>query len=202
MRIGYFGGSFDPPHGGHLLVARAARERFGLDEVWLVPTGRQPLKPEGSVAPFEDRLAMTALLCAGEEGMRPLALDAPLPEGQPNYTADTLAALRESLPAGAELFAIVGADAFLGLPKWHKAAQLFGLAEWIVVSRPGFALGQIETMPMVLDQPARVHLLDGIADPTSATDLRARLRAQVPCEELLPGAVCRYIRARGLYGVA
>ncbi len=197
--MGYFGGSFDPPHRGHLAVARAARQRFALDRVLLAPTGRQPLKPDGPSASFNDRLSMTRLLCAGEPGLEASAIDVPHPDGSPNYTADTLSRLREDLPASASLFAIVGADAFLGLPQWRDVTQLFELAEWIVVSRPGFPLAQLQAMPLTETQHAGVHLLDGLADPTSATALRARLRSLQPCEDLLPRDLCEYIEAHRLY---
>lgn len=199
MRIGYFGGTFDPPHRGHLAVARAARGRFALDIVLLAPTGRQPLKPEGPSAPFGDRLAMTELLCAGEHGLEASAIDAPQPDGRPNYTADTLSRLREDLPGGATLFAIAGADAFLGLPHWRDVPQLFQLAEWIVVSRPGFPLAQLGALALTPAQRARVHLLDGLADTASATALRAHLRAQQSPEDLLPKAIWEYIRDHRLY---
>ncbi len=199
MRIGYFGGSFDPPHRGHLTVARAARERFALDTVVLAPTGRQPLKLEGPSASFKDRLAMTELLCAGEPGLTVSAIDAPLHDNLPNYTAETLHTLLDSLPRHTSLFSILGADAFLTLPRWHNADQLFELAEWIVVSRPGFPLDRLDAMPLQAEQRARVHRLNGIADPTSATQLRAQLRTGQPCEPLLPASLCAYIRVHRLY---
>lgn len=199
MRIGYFGGSFDPPHLGHLTVARAARDHFALNQVLLAPTGRQPLKPDGPSASFTDRLAMTELLCAGEPGLQASAIDAPHPDGSPNYTADTLATLRAPLPPSTAVFAIVGADAFQTLPKWRQATRLFELAEWIVVSRPGFPLAQLEGMELNAEQRARVHVLSGIADPTSATGLRERLRAHHACKDVLPDTLCAYIASHGLY---
>ncbi len=199
MRIGYFGGSFDPPHCGHLAVARAARDRFALDRVLLAPTGRQPLKPEGPAAPYADRLRMTELLCAGEPRLEASDADAPRPAGEPNYTVDTLGRLREALPAHAEIFAVLGADALLGLPQWRGVPELFALAEWIVVSRPGFGLGDLQGLALTPAQRARLHLLDGVADPASATDLRARLRVALRCEESLPRSVFEYIQQHGLY---
>ena len=199
MRVGYFGGSFDPPHRGHLSVARAVRDSFALDRVLLAPTGRQPLKPDGPSAAFADRLRMTELLCAGEERLEASPIDGPQPDERPNYTADTLRRLRGMLPAEAKLFAVLGADAFLGIPQWHDIASLFELAQWIVVSRPGFALDRLQGLALTAAQRARVHLLDSVHDPTSATDLRARLRDRLPCEALLPPRVLRYIEERGLY---
>lgn len=202
-RIGYFGGSFDPPHRGHLAVARAARDRFGLQQVLLAPTGKQPLKPAGPAASFKDRLQMTALLCRGERGLVASDLDAPRPDGGANYTVDTLRVLDKQSP-GARLFAIVGADAFLGLPKWKDMDALFACAEWVVVSRPGFdggenRSGMMDGMHLTPVQRERVHMLSNVHDPTSATELRARLRAGLPCDDLLPPAVLAYIRDQALY---
>jgi len=93
MRVGFYGGSFDPPHCGHLAVAKAAAEAFALDTVLLAPTARQPLKPQGAEASFDDRLAMVRLLCEGESGLEASELEAPSAESgaavQPNYTIDS-----------------------------------------------------------------------------------------------------------------
>lgn len=211
MRLGYFGGSFDPPHLGHLEVARAARDRFALDRVLLAPTARQPLKPTGPQASFDDRLHMTGLLCAADPALEPSAIDGPQPHGQPNYTADTLRRLRSAF-AGApppsrsapqadslQIFAIVGADAFAGLRQWRDPDQLLTLADWIVVSRPGSPLSPLHPLGFTPAQLARVHPLAGVANPISATEVRARLRAGLDCQALLPSAVLDFIRVRGLY---
>src|SRR5271166_970908 len=109
-RVAFFGGSFDPPHLGHLAVARAAQRALSLDTVLFAPVGAQPLKPEGSTASFEDRLAMTRLATAGEPGFAVSLLDAPKPAGASNYTIDTLCQAHAELPAGGILFCLVGAD--------------------------------------------------------------------------------------------
>lgn len=199
MRIGYFGGSFDPPHLGHLAVARAARRAFDLDRVLLAPTGRQPLKPDGPQASFSDRLRMVEILCANEPGLLASEIDAPRPDGNPNFTADTLCALQQDLPREARLFSIIGVDAFLGLPRWRSVDRLFELADWIVVSRPGFDARQIKDLFLTPVQRARTHLLEDVQDPTSATDVRARLRAGQPVEDLLPVGVSAYIDQHRLY---
>ena len=201
MRVGYFGGSFDPPHRGHLRVARAARDAFALDTVLLAPTGRQPLKPGGASAGYADRLAMTALLCEGERGLEASGVDAPRPEHQSNYTADTLQRLRAELPKGTTVFAIVGADAFLGVPQWHEADTLFALAEWIVVSRPGIPEHQVRALPLRAAAWARVHWLNGVEDPASATELRGQMRAGQLGSNAVPERVLRFVRERHLYGM-
>jgi nicotinate-nucleotide adenylyltransferase len=140
-RVAFFGGSFDPPHLGHLAVARAARAAFALDAVLFAPVGMQPLKPEGSAASFEDRLAMTRLAIAGEPGFEVSLADAPRPadgrKSTPNYTIDTLESLRGSLAPCSRLFCLLGADSFFGLRHWHRAAEIPFAAPLIVASRPG-----------------------------------------------------------------
>jgi nicotinate-nucleotide adenylyltransferase len=146
-RVAFFGGSFDPPHLGHLAVARAARAAFALDAVLFAPVGMQPLKPEGPAASFEDRLAMTRLAIAGEPGFEisladaPKSPDAPRPaddrQSAPNYTINTLESLRHSLAPESVLFCLMGADAFFGLRHWHRAAEIPFVAPLIVASRPG-----------------------------------------------------------------
>jgi nicotinate-nucleotide adenylyltransferase len=151
-RVAFFGGSFDPPHNGHLAVARAARAAFALDAVLFAPVGMQPLKPEGPAASFEDRLAMTRLAIAGEPGFQVSLADAPKPGDDrdsapgiaPNYTIDTLERLRPSLAPDGVLFCLMGADSFFGLPRWHRAAELPFVAPLIVASRPGQPLQDLK----------------------------------------------------------
>jgi nicotinate-nucleotide adenylyltransferase len=136
-RVAFFGGSFDPPHLGHLAVARAARQALELDAVLFVPVGAQPLKPLGSTAGFEDRVAMTRLAIAGETGFEVSLADAPRPDGEPNFTLETLVNLRRTVPAEGVLFCLMGADVFLGLREWHRAAEIPFVAPLVVASRPG-----------------------------------------------------------------
>jgi nicotinate-nucleotide adenylyltransferase len=136
-RVAFFGGSFDPPHFGHLAVARAARAALELDAVLFAPVGAQPLKRSGSTASFEDRVAMTRLAIAGEKGFTISLADAPLDSGEPNFTLETLLGLRKSVPREGVLFCLMGADAFLGLREWHRAAEIPFVAPLVVASRPG-----------------------------------------------------------------
>ena len=140
-RVAFFGGSFDPPHLGHLAIARAARDAFHLDTVLFAPVGAQPLKPEGSSARFEERLAMTRLAIQGQPGFEVSLADAPKPvDGRgltPNYTIDTLTALRGEFKPGCALYCLMGADSFFGLRRWHRATEIPYAAALIVASRPG-----------------------------------------------------------------
>lgn len=142
-RVAFFGGSFDPPHLGHLAIARAARAALDLDRVLFAPVGAQPLKPNGPTASFVDRLAMTRLAIAGERGFEVSLADAPHSEGLPNYTLETLRKLRAGLPVGGNLFCLMGADSFAMLRRWHGAAEVPFAASLIVASRPGQALDDL-----------------------------------------------------------
>jgi nicotinate-nucleotide adenylyltransferase len=142
-RVAFFGGSFDPPHRGHLAIARAARAALQLDTVLFAPVGAQPLKPLGSTASFADRIAMTRLAIAGESGFEVSLADAPNQANSPNYTIDTLTALKRDLPPNSTLFCLLGADSFLSLRRWHRGAELPFVAPLIVASRPGQSLSDL-----------------------------------------------------------
>lgn len=213
MRVGFFGGSFDPPHLGHLAVARAAAQAFALDTVLLAPTAHQPLKPHGASAPFADRLAMVRLLCAGQPGLAASELEAPELEAPgaaaesndgagPNYTIDTLRRLRAELQANDEIFVVVGIDAFLDLERWRDPRGLLAAAQWVVVARPEFPPEQLAAMQLSAAERARVHLLTDVQVPVSATEIRRRLEAGEDCSELVPQRVLDYIRQHRLYGAS
>jgi nicotinate-nucleotide adenylyltransferase len=200
MRVGLFGGSFDPPHRGHLAVAEAVRDRFALDRVLLAPAAVQPLKLDGAHASFADRLHMVELLCEGTRGIEASTIDGPQTGNAPNYTIDTLHRLRDELPPGTEIFVIVGADAFLGIRQWKDAAALLEQARWIVVSRPGFDLHMLETFQLTREQRARIETLSDFENPVSATEIRERLHEHATASTLVPPKVLEYIRAHHLYG--
>jgi nicotinate-nucleotide adenylyltransferase len=227
-RVAFFGGSFDPPHLGHLAVARTAQAALSLDTVFFAPVGAQPLKPQGSTANFEDRLAMTRLAIAGQPGFAVSLADAPKSSGAPNYTIETLLGLRAELPPESALFCLMGADAFAGLRRWHRAAEIPFAAPLIVASRPGESLGDLRAAlpkglslearsrpdwigPEVLHYLLRNHagdiapfyLLPGLEIEISASEIRVQVRAAAGSRglerELLPGPVSEYIRAHSLY---
>lgn len=229
QRIAFFGGSFDPPHLGHIGIARAAQRALQLDTVLFTPVGIQPLKPHGSSASYQDRVAMTGLAIEGEPKFAISLADAPNAKGSPNYTFDTLLELLRQFPA-ADLFTLMGADSLLSLPHWHRAAEVPFLAPLIVASRPGERLEDLAaTLPAGLtihenspasargaEVPMRVftlrnaagdstsvYLLPGLAIEISATEVREQVSAALDglCagHELLPDMVCTYIAAHGLY---
>jgi nicotinate-nucleotide adenylyltransferase len=228
-RIAYFGGSFDPPHWGHIGVARAAQVALHLDAVLFAPVGVQPLKPFGSTASFEDRVAMTELAIKGQPQFSISLADAPDPSGAPNYTFDTLLRLRRQF-AAARLFTLIGADSLVGLRHWHRCMEIPFVAPLIVASRPG---QHLEDLAAILPEgltiieetqevdgsaevPLRVfrlgnaagastpfYLLPELEIEISASGIRSQVSAALDrlCagHELLPDAVCEYIASHGLY---
>jgi len=202
-RVALFGGTFDPPHRGHIAIARAATERLSLDKVLFAPTGKQPLKTTAPGASYADRLAMVQLAIAGQRHFEVTTLDAPHADGSANYTVETLSHLCSELAieSGAEqkVFCITGADAFLDLRRWRQPELLLELAEWIVVSRPGFSLHDIAALALTPLQSTHVHLLQGIAVDISATKLREALRSGQNVDADLAPGVGDYIRQHHLY---
>lgn len=204
MRVAFFGGSFDPPHRGHLAIAHAAAQHLALDRILLAPTGLQPFKRGGAEAGFSDRLAMVQLLCEFDPALlRASAIDSPHPNGSLNYTLDALTTLHAELPA-AELFAIIGADNLLELPHWHGFPQLLEVAQWVTVSRPGYEPSA--ALPNALErarQQGRLHLLTGVDLPIASRELRVQLRLGHSegdaTRDAIPPAILRYIARHNLY---
>ncbi len=179
MRIGIFGGSFDPIHLGHLLAATSLGESLELDEVRLVVAGRQPLKKEGHGAPSEHRAAMVDLAVRGAPRLSASRVE--IGRDGPSYTVDTLRAFRAEL-ADAELVLLLGADAAQELPRWHEAAAIRALARIEVFARGGE--GGTLRVP-------RVDL--------SSTEIRVRVRLGRSIRYWVPDAVAGYIAAHRLY---
>jgi nicotinate-nucleotide adenylyltransferase len=187
VRIGVFGGSFDPIHIGHLIVVEAAADALALDVVHMIPARMQPFKTGSLEAGPEHRVAMARL--AIQDNPR-LVLD--LREIQregPSYTVDSLRELRDEKPDD-ELCLLVGADAAREISQWHEAEQLRRLATVVVLSRPGVEPPKNEIFDRFIKVPAI-----GV----SATDVRDTLRRGGSVRYLVPPAVAAYIESRGLY---
>ena len=189
-----FGGTFDPPHRGHLSVAETARERLGLDRVLLV-VANDPWKksPERAITPAADRLALVQALIRGADG-RPRpgleASDLEIRRGGPSYTVTTLRELAAEQP-DAELFLIIGRDLVDDFPSWHESANIERLATIVVVDRPGYITDAKRGWKMLPVEPVDV----------SSTELRAQLRDGSDVSAYLTPEVVTEIRARQLYGV-
>jgi nicotinate-nucleotide adenylyltransferase len=185
VRTGVLGGSFDPVHHGHLIAARALREKLDLDQVVLIPAGQQPFKRDGHGAGGADRATMVELAIAGEEG---LAVDRIEVEREgPSYTVDTLAALRTKCP-GDDFTLLIGTDAAVEFPAWRSVERIRELANVVVFTRAGSAAPEVG-LPVV-EIPA-VEM--------SSTDIRARVREGRSIRYLVPETVADYIRVQRLY---
>jgi nicotinate-nucleotide adenylyltransferase len=188
-RIGILGGSFDPVHLGHQLVAQAAREELCLDRVYFVLAAQSPFKPDRLLAPAATRAALLRLALAGKTWAE-LDLQE-IARGGVSYSIDTVENFRERFP-GADLFYIIGADHVASLPKWRRAADLARLATFVVTPRPG-------EKPAEAPPGFRLQWLQGIPCGISASEIRARVQAGLPIDLLTGSAVAESIRNNGLY---
>jgi len=185
-RIGVFGGSFDPPHLAHLVIAEQARAQAGLDRVLWVPARRSPLKPSGSAADEEHRLAMVRLAVEGHDGFA--VWDGELRRPAPSWTVDTLDELTREYPGG-ELFLILGGDSLESLPRWRDPGRIRRLARLLVYPRHG-------------SEPVEREGITGLDVPLlemSSTDIRRRVEAGQSIRYLVPDSVRDYIDRHGLY---
>jgi nicotinate-nucleotide adenylyltransferase len=189
-RLALLGGTFDPPHVGHVATAAIVRHALALDEVWLVVANR-PWQKTGTraVTPVADRLAMTEAAVAGLDGVSASRIE--IDRGGDSYTADTLAELRAEQP-GRHLFVVVGADAAAGLPTWERADEVRRGATTVLVDRPGVPIpGLPAGWSFVRVEIPRIDV--------SSTDLRRRVGRGEPIDGLVPPAVRAAIDERGLY---
>jgi nicotinate-nucleotide adenylyltransferase len=186
VKLGLFGGTFDPPHLGHYLAAVDATDALGLDQVAWIPAATQPLKTATEAAGAGHRLAMTRLTAAGDPRFTVEALE--MERGGLSFSVDTLRAFRERHP-GAALFLLLGADAAAMLPKWREPETIRALAEIVVLTRGGDSL----------ELPDGVRTLATRRVDISATEIRARVRSGRSIRGFVPDAVADYIAAHGLY---
>jgi nicotinate-nucleotide adenylyltransferase len=192
LRIGLFGGTFDPPHVGHLVTAVNVRHALALDAVVLM-VANSPWQKQGTrpITAAEERLAMVEAAVADVDGL--VAGDSEIRRGGPSFTADTLAALVGVYP-GAELFTIVGDDAAAGLTSWERHDEVVAQSHMVVVDRPGTPVELPAGIDWLRVEVPRLEV--------SSTDLRARVRDGRPLAYLVTEPVLDIIAARGLYQVA
>jgi nicotinate-nucleotide adenylyltransferase len=214
MRVAIFGGTFDPIHAGHLKAARAAAQRYHLDRILFMPSGNPPHKPPGKLTPFVHRYAMVALACAAHPRFVPSLIEAPRDRRRPHYSIETARQVKKSLRRGDRLCFLIGLDAFLDLPQWREPNRLLDMADFIVVSRPGFRVqdvlgvvrGRLVGSPATLAnrgtvhlRKSRLHILRGVDAAVSSHEIRESLRRGLRVTGLLPALVEEYILKYGLY---
>ena len=190
-RIGIMGGTFDPVHHGHLVAASEVQDRFSLDEVVFVPTGQPWQKADSHVSPAEDRYLMTVIATASNPRFAVSRVDIDRPG--PTYTVDTLRDLSAGYGPGVELYFITGADALAAILSWKDAQQVFDLAHFVAVTRPGYELSAAH-LPR-----DTVRLVEVPAMAISSSDCRQRVAAGKPVWYLVPDGVVQYIAKRNLY---
>ena len=189
QRIGLFGGSFDPVHLGHLLVAQAAREDLGLARLFFIPAAQSPFKPQSEPAPAVQRLRLLRLALAGQNDCE--IDDQEVARGGTSYTIDTVHAYARRFPE-AKIYYLIGADHIRQLPQWRAAVELARLVEFVVIPRPGEVLAP-------LPEPFHGQPLEGFPLGVSSSQIRARIRSGQPIDWLVPPAVAEAIRLNRLY---
>jgi nicotinate-nucleotide adenylyltransferase len=189
MKLGIFGGSFDPVHLGHLLVAQAAVEELGLDRLFFIPAAQSPFKPESKPAPDVVRQQLLRLALAGKTNCE--IDDQEIRRGGISYTVDTLGDYAKRF-SGAKLFYLIGADHVPKLNEWRAPAELARLAEFVAIPRPG---GPAAVFP----PPFHGRMLRGFPFGVSSSEIRARVKAGLPIDNLVPAMVAEAIRNGRLY---
>jgi nicotinate-nucleotide adenylyltransferase len=192
VKVGLFGGTFDPIHLGHLIVAEEARERVGLDKVIFVPSGVPPHKRSERISSGLARLEMTRLATAGNPCFE--VSDFEVARNEASFTIETVRHFSRVLGRGVELFLIIGADSVLEMPTWKNPKELLSESTPIVVSRPGFDLNNVE--PWLR---GRLLLVEGVVVGVSSTDIRARVASGRSIRYLVPQPVLSFIVENKLY---
>jgi len=194
--VGILGGTFDPVHLGHLVLAESARETFGLARVVFVPAGQPPHKPGTVITPARERLHMVEIAIADHPlfAVSPIEVERP----GPSYTVDTIGELCETEPA-AEWCLIVGGDALAEIPTWHDYRTLLTLVTVLAAGRPGISLA---LPPELYEWPARVSLFYPPSLDISATMIRERIQRGLSIRYLVPGGVAAYLAEHRLYSAS
>jgi nicotinate-nucleotide adenylyltransferase len=211
-RLGVLGGTFDPVHLGHLDAADAARAALALDVLRLVPTGNPPHRPAGAHAPPADRVTMARLAVANRPGFEVSEME--VARAGRSYTADTLRALHAEGWGAAQIFFILGLDAFADIATWREFPAVLDGAHFVVISRPGATAGDVIARhpalaarvqppgPLPAGSATTVVPIEARTRDVSSSDIRRRLARGESVDALVPPAVAAYIRAHGLYRTA
>jgi len=197
MRAVILGGTFNPPHIAHLVMAQEAHDQLGLERVVLVPVSSPPHKESREDPGAEERLALCELAVAGDE--RFAVSDLEMVREGPSYTVDTLEELHSKAPEN-ELFLILGGDVAAGLPSWHEPERVLSLATVAVAKRRGTARSAVDAALQTVRGGERVQFFQMPRIGISSTFVRRRARAGISIKYIVPDAVASYIEEHGLYG--
>jgi len=200
MRLGVYGGSFDPIHLGHLLLAESCREAAGLEEIWFIPAAQSPHKQGRAITAARHRLEMVRLALEDRRDFIPCSHE--IDRGGVSYTVDTLEWIHARTP-GAELFLLLGADSLVDLPRWRSPHRICELALPLVVGRPGVRPPDFQTLASVMPpsrvEAARTAFVEMPLVSFSSSDLRQRVARGQSIRYQTPASVAAYIEANGLY---
>jgi len=198
VNIGVLGGTFDPIHNGHIIVAEEVRARLNLAEVLFVPAGWPWLKANLSIAPATHRIQMVRLAIADKPCWKLAAMEVGRPG--PSYTVDTITELQAQLGTGDELFFILGWDNLAQLPQWREPSRLIEMCRLVAVPRPGYSLPDLNSLESTIPGLSRrLILLEEPEIDIDATEIRDRVAQGLPISHLVPGPVDDYIRQHKLY---
>ena len=198
MDIGVLGGTFDPIHNGHLIIAEEARVKLGLERVVFVPAGKPWLKEHRNIAPGEHRLEMIRLAIAPNPHFSVSTVD--LDRAGPSYTVHTLPDLRRELGGEVDFYFILGVDALAGLPSWKEPEGVVEACKLVPARRPGSGALYLESLERSIPGiSSSIMLLDNTLMDISSTAIRERVARGLPVTDLVPEAVARYIGEKGLY---
>ena len=198
MNIGVLGGTFDPVHNGHLIVAEEARARLNLARVLFVPAGQSWLKQDSPISPAEHRVNMVRLAIADKAYFKLSTMEIERPS--PSYTVDTIAELQAQLGAGAQLFFILGWDSLAQLPQWREPSQLITMCHLVAVPRVGYPAPNLKKLDAILPGLSqRVMVMDKPRIDINASQIRERVARGLSIRHLVPEPVNRYIKEHKLY---
>jgi len=199
MRIGLFGGTFDPIHLGHLILAERCREEAGLEEIWFLPSYAPPHKSERAITRFEQRCEMVALATTGQPAFRVERIEKELPP--PSFTSETLAELQTRHPEH-EFSLVIGGDSLRDFSTWHEPEKVLELTRLVAVPRPGAIPVTTEELAAQLGLPperVRLTIVECPAIAIASREIRARIAAGKTIRYLVPRSIEEYLRERKLY---
>lgn len=197
MRIGILGGTFDPPHIGHFVIAEEAREKLRLAKVYFVPAREPPHKRGEPVSPFEDRVAMLRLALDDHPFFALSMVEANRPG--PSYTTDTVRQMLSEFPPATEIFFVMGMDSLAALPTWHEPGELIKLCHLAVLRRPGYSADMNKLEREIPGLRSRVDFIPAPELEISSSDLQARVREGQSIRFMVPTCVSEYIAEHKLY---
>jgi nicotinate-nucleotide adenylyltransferase len=198
MRTGILGGTFDPVHNAHLMIAGEALRRLELDEVLFIPTSHTPLKEDTVITPEEHRVRMVELAIAGNPVFRLSRIE--IDRAGISYTVDTLAEIKQSPGNDSELYFIIGLDSLKTLLRWKGPDRIIEMCRLVTILRPGYDVPDIDELEKSIPGiTERLIIIGDLAPDISATNIRRRVAAGLPINDFVPGPVEQYILENGLY---